>query len=90
MVMTTNCTDAELAESFMNFMLDPDVASRNSVFVGYTSPIKEVADELAETEFEGISAYVPVFGGAKNEVFRYQELKLKQYIADLWTKVKAY
>ena len=90
MVMTTNCTDAELAESFMNFMLDPDVASRNSVFVGYTSPIKEVADELAGTEFEGISAYAPAFGAEKNEVFGYQELKLKQYIADLWTKVKAY
>ena len=90
MVMTTSCSDAELAESFMNFMLDPDVASRNSIFVGYTSPIKEVADELAETEFEGISAYVPGFGGAKNEVFGYQELKLKQYISDLWTKVKAY
>ncbi|MBR4514301.1 MAG: extracellular solute-binding protein [Lachnospiraceae bacterium] len=90
MVMTTNCNDEELAECFMNYMLEPDVASRNSIFVGYTSPVKAVADELAETEFEGISAYVPVFGGAKNEVFRYQELKLKQYIADLWTKVKAY
>ena len=90
MVMTKDCRDEELAEAFMNYMLDPEVAERNSVFVGYTSPVSCVADTLAATEFEGISAYVPNFGAPKNEAFGYQEMKLKQHFADLWTKVKAY
>ncbi len=90
MVMTTDCKDETLAETFMNYMLDPEVASRNSVFVGYTSPVKAVAEELEETEFEGISAYTPGVASGKNEVFRYQETKIKQLFADLWTKVKAY
>ena len=55
-----------------------------------TSPLKDVADELAETEYEGISSYTPGFGKEKNEVFRYQDSKLKSKFADLWTKVKAY
>ncbi len=90
MVMTADCTDTELAEAFMNYMLDPEVAEKNSIFVGYTSPVLEVARLLEETEFEGIAAYKPGFSGKNNEVFCYQETKIKQYFADLWTKVKAY
>ena len=47
-------------------------------------------EELAAGEYEGISAYTPGFDGEKNEVFRYQEPKIKELFADLWTKVKAY
>ena len=71
-------------------MLNPENARANSIHVGYTSPIKEVADQLAQEEFAGIDAYAPVFGGENNEVFRYQETEIKQYYADMWTKVKAY
>lgn len=90
MVLTKDCEDTELAYEFMSFMLEYDNASANSVFVGYTSPLVAVADDLAATEFEGIDAYVPGLDGPKNEVFRYQEKDIKEYYADLWTKVKAY
>jgi len=90
MVMTKDCDDRDLAEAFMNYMISEEVAEANSIYVGYTSPVKSVAENLAETEFEGINAYVPGFDGPENEVFRYQDMKLKQLFADYWTKVKAY
>ncbi|MBR6171757.1 MAG: extracellular solute-binding protein [Eubacterium sp.] len=90
MVMTKECEDTDLAYSFMSFMLEYENAKTNSIFVGYTSPILPVAEDLAKTEFEGIDAYEPGFDGANNEVFRYQEKSIKEYFADLWTKVKAY
>jgi len=90
MVVTDACLDTELAHQFINYILSYDVAYTNSSYVGYTSPIQAVAQELAETDFEGINSYAPVFGYDKNEVFRYQSTDVKQYFADLWTKVKAY
>lgn len=90
MVITKECGDLDLAHEYMNFMLNSENAYKNSEYVGYTSPILSVADELAAGEYEGISAYTPGFDGEKNEVFRYQEANIKELFADLWTKVKAY
>jgi spermidine/putrescine transport system permease protein len=90
MVITKECGDSDLAHAFMDFMLEPENAYKNSEYVGYTSPILSVANELAMGEYEGISAYTPDFDGEKNEVFRYQEPEIKEMFADLWTKVKAY
>lgn len=90
MVITNDCKDKELAEEFMNFMLDNENAMANSSYVGYTSPVKSVAEELSETEYEGVSAYTPNLTAEKNESFGYQELAIKEYYADLWTKVKSY
>ena len=90
MVMTKYCQDTELAEQFMNYMLEPEVVYQNSIFIGYTTPASEVRDELKDTEFEGINAYIPEFGAKNNEVFQYQDTELRQFYSDLWTKVKAY
>jgi ABC-type spermidine/putrescine transport system, permease component II len=89
-VITDNCQDVKLAHEYIDFMLREDVATANGIFVGYTSPVKAVKDELAENEFGGIDAYLPEFGRPQNEVFKYQDMKLKEHYADLWTKVKAY
>jgi spermidine/putrescine transport system permease protein len=90
MVITSTCTEVDLAHAYINFMLDADSAYANSLEVGYTTPITEAADRLAAEEYAGINAYSPAFGGANNEVFRYQDTETKQYYSDMWTKVKAY
>lgn len=90
MVITKDCEEVELAHAYINFMLDAENAYANSLHVGYTSPIVEVVNQLAAEDYAGINAYAPVFGGENNEVFRYQETEVKQYYADMWTKVKAY
>ncbi|SEP91940.1 spermidine/putrescine transport system permease protein [Lachnospiraceae bacterium NE2001] len=90
MVMTKDCLDTELAEEFMNYMLEYDVVYQNSIFVGYTTPVAEVRDDFKVEEYDGIESYTPVFGAPNNEIFRYQDEELRAYYSDLWTKVKAY
>lgn len=90
MVLTKDCRDKELAEQFMDYMLEYDVVVQNTDFVGYTTPVTQVREDLKDTDFEGINAYDPVFGAENNEVFRYQDSETRQLFSDLWTKVKAY
>ena len=89
MVITKDCEDTVLAHSFIDFMLADDNAYANSLAVGYTSPIQSAFDKLRETDYAGINAYVPRQDNINDELFRYQEPKVKEYSAELWTKVKA-
>lgn len=91
LVITENCTDTDLAHEFIDFTLREDIAMQNDAFVGYTSPVLSVKEYMAENDYaDYTNAYLPNFGRPKNEVFRYQDTKLKEHFADLWTKVKAY
>ena len=71
-------------------MLDNDNAIANTAEVGYTSPVVAAYDEMVANDYKGLDAYTPDMKNEKNEVFGYQDTELKQYFADLWTKVKAY
>ena len=90
MVMTKSCRDTELAEQFMDYMLEYDNICTNTYFVGYTTPVVKAREDLRTGEYDGIDAYMPNFGAKNNEVFRYQDTDLRAYYSDLWTKVKAY
>lgn len=90
MVMTSDCENTELAYKFMDFMSDEENARQNSETVGYSSAISAAFDEIRDTFYEGISAYVPRQDGEKDEYFRYQEPEIKKYSAELWTKVKSH
>ena len=61
----------------------------NTQAVGYSSPVKSAYEEMVKTDYEGISAYTPRLNYEKDEVFRYQSQKVKEYCATLWTKIKA-
>ena len=90
MVMTKDCTDTDLAEAFMDYMLEYDVVYDNSIFIGYTTPVAQVREDMKQEEFKGINAYIPNFGAKNNEVFRYQDTETRAFYSDLWTKIKAY
>ena len=89
MVITKDCNETDLAHEFINFMLDDENALSNTSEVGYTSTVKSAFEEMRDGDYEGISAYVPDISNPKNEIFGYQEPKIKQKYAELWTKVKA-
>ena len=89
MVITKDCSETDLAHEFINFMLDDENALSNTSEVGYTSTVKSAFEEMRDGDYEGISAYVPDISNPKNEIFGYQEPKIKQKYAELWTKVKA-
>lgn len=61
MVIPKSSKHKKEAELFINFMLDPDVAFRNSEAVGYTSPNKEVIKRMQEEypEVFELPAYWP-------------------------------
>ena len=89
LVITKNCENVELAHAFIDFLEREESAEANTLFIGYTPSVLSVYEEMQETEFEGIGAYVPRVGHENDEIFAYQEPKVKKLYAELWTKVKA-
>ena len=89
MVIPKNAENPELAYEFINYITEYEAAKDKSEFVGYTSPNKEVMDELSGEggEFEGIDAYIPRDDNANDEVFEYND-ETRKTIAELWSKVK--
>lgn len=89
MVIPKNAKNPKLANEFIRYITSYDAAMNNSSYVGYTSPNKEVMEELGGKggDYDGINAYTPRAGYDKDEVFQYDEITRK-IIADLWSRVK--
>ena len=89
MVIPKNAKNPKLANEFIRYITCYDAAMDNSSYVGYTSPNKEVMEELGGKggDYDGINAYTPRAGYDKDEVFQYDEITRK-IIADLWSRVK--
>ena len=89
MVIPKNAKNPKLANEFIRYITSYDAAMDNSSYVGYTSPNKEVMEELGGKggDYDGINAYKPRAGYDKDEVFQYDEITRK-IIADLWSRVK--
>lgn len=89
MVIPKNAKNPKLANEFIRHITSYDAAMDNSSYVGYTSPNKEVTEELGGKggDYDGINAYTPRSGYDKDEVFQYDEATRK-IIADLWSRVK--
>lgn len=89
MVIPKNAKNPKLANEFIRYITSYDAAMDNSSYVGYTSPNKEVMEELGGKggDYDGINAYTPRAGYNKDEVFQYDEITRK-IIADLWSRVK--
>ena len=89
MVIPKNAKNPKLANEFIRYITSYDAAMDNSSYVGYTSPNKEVMEELGGKggDYDGINAYTPRAGYDKDEVFQYDEITRK-IIANLWSRVK--
>ncbi len=90
LVITKDVTNLDLALSWIDFMLDPEIAERNALEVGYTPVISSVYQKLSGPggDFEGISAFSPRSNGANDEIFRHNE-QLRIKIAEMWNKIIA-
>lgn len=89
MVIPKNAENPELAQEFMNFVSEYEQAYANSSYVGYTSPIQSVMDDIYGEggEYEGIESYIPRSDNENDEVFVYNE-NTRKVISNLWSKVK--
>lgn len=90
MVITKNCKETELANQFINFMIDEEVSFTNAEYVGYDSSVQSTYEAFKDDVYAGNNACAPDLSNPLNETFRYQETELKQYCAELWTKVKSH
>ena len=89
MVITRDCSETDLAHAFIDFMISEESALSNTEEVGYTPTVESAFEEMKEGDYAGVSSYIPDTENPKNEIFGYQEPKVKQHYAELWTKVKA-
>lgn len=87
MCIPKSAQNPELAYEFINYAASYEAQMINSLYVGYTAANKEVEDELAASEFEGLDSYIPRSGNALDEVFEYNPDSRKA-IAEYWSRVK--
>ena len=86
-VVLKSSANKEAAERFINFMCEPEVAARNSEFVGYTTP-NEAALEYVGEEFTSNSAYtIPDDVLARCKYFKDLGDNMQLY-NDVWMKIK--
>ena len=88
MVISKNAQNVDAAHDFIDFILRDENSEKISVEVGYTSPLPKVSKKLSETEYEGISSYIPRTGYELDEEFYYNE-NIKSVMNELWSKVTA-
>lgn len=99
MVIPKTSKNHDLAEKFINFMLDPDNSFDNASYVGYCPTLKSVAKKLSEDPdysdlIEKYPFYIDPLQGRKATLFRYiQKMddgsNYQDYLQDLINRVKA-
>lgn len=88
MVIPKGAANKEVAEKFINFMCDTEIAFRNADYIGYSSPHTEAVKKLPQEITGNRSAY-PLEEDLKScEVFTKLGNVLKEFDR-IWTEVKA-
>lgn len=89
MVVPKSSTNKDLAESFINFMNDAEIAKLNTEYVGYATPNKETFNLIKDEEWTQHQAYSPSQEVLDRcEIFR----DLGEYVdlyGIIWTEFKA-
>lgn len=89
MVIPKTSKNKKEAELFINFMCDPEVAYKNAIYVGYSSPHSEVKKMLDPDFLNDPAAYPDMEELVNLEFFK----DLGDYLSvydRIWTEVKAY
>ncbi len=89
MVIPANASNPELANKFIQYILEYENSLMISEEVGYASPNTQVLEELSGPggTYEGNDAYIPRAGYEQDEMFHDNEV-LKKQLSELWIKVK--
>ena len=89
MFIPSNATNPEMANQFINYVLDYDNSMMITVETCYTSPNAKVLEDVTAPggEFEGVEGYLPRMGYEKDEIYQYVKL-LQAETPELLIKVQ--
>lgn len=86
MVIPSTAKNKEGAEAFINFMCRPDIAARNTDYIGYSTPIPKAIEMLPDDIKNSKVAY-PSDGEIKNtEIFK-DPMDIIQEYDRIWTEI---
>ena len=76
MFIPSNAANPELANQFINYVLDYENSMRITVETCYTSPNAKVLEDVTAPggEFDGVEGYLPRMGYEKDEMYQYVKL----------------
>lgn len=89
MVIPKNAKNKDLAHKFLNFMQRPDIAARNTDYIGYSTPNLKAKDLLPDDIVESYIAYPSQEDLDNTEIFKDPRDIIRLY-DDLWIELKAY
>ena len=89
MVIPKTAQNKELAEAFINFMNEPEIALANTEHTGYSTPHTEARKRLSPEDPTNKVAYPDLADIANAEVFVHIGEMLREYDR-IWTEVKAH
>ncbi|MBU5455429.1 ABC transporter substrate-binding protein [Caproiciproducens sp. MSJ-32] len=88
MVIPKNSKNKELAEQFINFMNRPEIAARNTDYIGYSTPNYKAMELLPEDIINSKVAYPTDEEIGDVEIFKDPKDIIKVY-DEIWLEVKA-
>ena len=89
MVILDTCDNVDAAHKFINFLLDPQVATVNTEYIGYSTPNKEVL-KLIDEEYLSNNAFNPVDDVIDRCTVFLDLGDFTQVYSDAWQEVKWY
>lgn len=90
MCIPKTSTQQEAAETFINYMCDPQIAFENASYIGYSTPIAAAKAMLPEETQQDLAAYPSQEVLDQCEVFTDLGQEMSNYANEKWNELKAY
>ncbi len=87
MCIPTNAKNVENAEKFINFMCSTEAAAANADYIGYSSPQREVFEQLDDAVKNDPIHYPSEETIAHGETFLNLPEDINEYYNELWTEI---
>ena len=88
MCIPTCCEQKEAAETFINFLCDPEISAANMDWVGYSTPISEAKNYMDEETANDPVAYPDEETLSKGQSFLFLPPEVSRYVESLFMKVR--
>ncbi len=82
------CEQKEAAETFINFLCDPEISAANMDWVGYSTPLSQAKEYMDEETREDPVAYPPQEVLDKGTYFAFLPPEVSRYVESLFMKVR--